>query len=149
MKENIKDNLMNFFIIVTLVNIVIFVCGSIFAPDQEITYSAFLVPIIDGLLGIIPGIVMYSKRELTVKQMLVREAVQLLSIEIIILIFTFGVSGFKLENLTLIIAEMISIAVVFVLVIVIRYFFDKKSAKMMTSNLKAFQESFSEKESQD
>ena len=71
MKENIKDNLMNFFIIVTLVNIVIFVCGSIFAPDQEITYSAFLVPIIDGALGIIPGIVMYSKRELTVKQMIV------------------------------------------------------------------------------
>ena len=54
MKENIKDNLMNFFIIVTLVNIVIFVCGSILAPDQEITYSAFLVPIIDGALGIIP-----------------------------------------------------------------------------------------------
>ena len=80
MKENIKDNLMNFFIIVTLVNIVIFVCGSIFAPDQEITYSAFLVPIIDGALGIIPGIVMYSKRELTVKQMIVREVIQLLSI---------------------------------------------------------------------
>ncbi len=149
MKENIKDNLMNFFIIVTLVNIVIFVCGTILAPDQEITYSAFLVPIIDGALGIIPGIVMYSKRELTVKQMIVREIIQLLSIELIILLFTFGISGFKPENLTLIIAEMVSIAVVFVLVIVIRYFFDKRSAKIMTSNLKAFQKSFSAKESQD
>lgn len=149
MKENIKDNLMNFFIIVTLVNIVIFVCGTILAPDQEITYSAFLVPIFDGALGIIPGIVMYSKRELTVKQMIVREIIQLLSIELIILLFTFGISGFKLENLALILAEMVSIAVVFVLVIVIRYFFDKRSAKIMTSNLKDFQKSFSAKESQD
>ena len=57
MKEHIKDNLMNFFIIVTLVNIVIFVCGSIMAPEQNLTYSAFLVPIIDGLLGIIPAAV--------------------------------------------------------------------------------------------
>ena len=149
MKENIKDNLMNFFIIVTLVNIVIFICGSIFAPDQEITYSAFLVPILDGPLGIIPGIVMYSKRELTVKQMIVREVIQLLSIELIILLFTFGISGFNLENLALIIAEMVSIAVVFVIVIVIRYFFDKRSAKIMTSNLKDFQKSFSSKESRD
>ena len=53
MKENIKDNLMNFFIIVTLVNIVIFVCGTIFAPDQEITYSAFLVPIIEQILSLL------------------------------------------------------------------------------------------------
>lgn len=149
MKENIKDNLMNFFIIVTLVNIVIFVCGTILAPDQEITYSAFLVPIIDGALGIIPGIVMYSKRELTVKQMIVREVIQLLSIELIILIFTFGINGLRIENLTLIIAEMVSIAVVFVLVIVIRFFFDKRSAKIMTSDLKEFQRSFSARESRD
>ena len=81
--------------------------------------------------------------------MIVREVIQLLSIELIILLFTFGISGFKLENLALILAEMVSIAVVFVLVIVIRYFFDKRSAKIMTSNLKDFQKSFSAKESQD
>ena len=148
MKEHIKDNLMNFFIIVTLVNIVIFICGSIFAPDQEITYSAFLVPILDGLLGIIPGLVMYSKRELTLKQMIVRNVIQLLSIELIILLFTFGASGLKFQNLTLITAEAVSIAVIFVLVIVIRFFFDKKSAKIMPADLKAFQESLAAKEDQ-
>jgi phosphoglycerol transferase MdoB-like AlkP superfamily enzyme len=92
---------------------------------------------------------MYSKRELTVKQMIVREVIQLLSIELIILIFTFGINGLRIENLTLIIAEMVSIAVVFVLVIVIRFFFDKRSAKIMTSDLKEFQRSFSAKESRD
>ena len=141
MKEHIKDNLMNFFIIVTLVNIVIFISGSLMAPEQNLTYTAFLVPIIDGLLGIIPGLVMYSKRELTVKQMIVREIIQLLSIELIILFFTFGFSGFSVEKIPLMITVAVSVAVVYVLVFVIRFFLDIRSAKKMTDDLKAFQAS--------
>ena len=137
MKEHIKDNLMNFFIIVTLVNIVIFISGSLMAPEQNLTYTAFLVPIIDGLLGIIPGLVMYSKRELTVRQMLIREVIQLLSIEAIILFFTFGFSGSL--NIKYLVVVATSVAVVYVLVIVIRYFLDIRSAKKLTDELKAFQ----------
>jgi hypothetical protein len=143
MKEHIKDNLMNFFIIVTLVNIVIFISGSLMAPEQNLTYTAFLVPIIDGLLGIIPGLVMYSKRELTVKQVIVREIIQLLSIELIILFFTFGFSGFSAEKIPLMITVAVSVAVVYVLVYVIRFFLDIRSAKKMTDDLKAFQASLS------
>ncbi len=137
MKEHIKDNLMNFFIIVTLVNIVIFACGMILMPEQQLTYTAFLVPIIDGLLGIIPGLVMYSKRELTVRQMLIREVIQLLSIEAIILFFTFGFSGSLNIKYLLVVAT--SVAVVYVMVNVIRYFLDIRSAKKLTDELKAFQ----------
>ena len=143
MKEHIKDNLMNFFIIVTLVNIVIFVCGTIMAPDQNLTYEAFLVPIIDGLLGIIPGLVMYSKRELTLKQMIIRELIQLMSIELIILFFTFGLSGFNIEKLGMVFVVAVSVAVVYILVTLIRFFLDSRSAKKMTDDLKAFQKSLS------
>ena len=143
MKEHIKDNLMNFFIIVTLVNIVIFVCGSLMAPDQNLTYEAFLVPIIDGLLGIIPGLVMYSERELTFKQMIIRELIQLISIELIILFFTFGFSGFNIEKLGMVFVVAVSVAVVYILVTLIRFFLDSRSAKKMTDDLKAFQKSLS------
>lgn len=143
MKEHIKDNLMNFFIIVTLVNIVIFVCGTIMAPDQNLTYEAFLVPIIDGLLGIIPGLVMYSKRELTLKQMIIRELIQLMSIELIILFFTFGFSGFNIEKLGMVFVVAVSVAVVYIFVTLIRFFLDSRSAKKMTDDLKAFQKSLS------
>ena len=146
MKEHIKDNLMNFFIIVTLVNIVIFVCGTLMAPDQNLTYTAFLVPIIDGFLGIIPGLVMYSKRELTLKQMIIRELIQLLSIELIILFFTFGFSGFSIEKLGMMSVVAVSVAVVYILVTLIRFFLDSRSAKKMTDDLKAFQESLSVRE---
>lgn len=141
MKEHIKDNLMNFFIIVTLVNLAIFICGTFFAPEQKITYAAFIVPILDGLLGIIPGLIMYSKRELTLKQMIVREFIQLASIELIILFFTIGVSGFNSANLLNISMVAASVAIIYVLVVLIRFFLDSRNAKKMTNDLKAFQES--------
>ena len=149
MKEHIKDNLMNFFIIVTLVNLVIFISGNLLAPEQELTYSAFLVPIIDGILGTIPGLVMYSKRELTFKQMMVREIIQLLAIELIILFFTFGFSGFSIDKLHMILVVALSVAVIYVLVTLIRFFLDSRSARKMTDDLKSFQQSLSVNEPQE
>lgn len=145
MKEHIKDNLINFFIIVTMVNIVIFICGSLFAPDQNITYAAFIVPIIDGILGSIPGLIMYSKRELTVKQMIIREVIQFFMVEIIILLFSFGFSGFRSENLNMMAIVALSVAAVYISVWVIRFFLDSRKAKKMTDDLKMFQKSLSGK----
>ncbi len=102
MREHIKNNIMSFFIIVTLVNIAIFVSGMILAPDEKLDYTAFIVPVIDGLLGVIPGLVMYSKRELTVKQIIVRDIIQLASVELIIYFFSFGFRSLTAEDLSLI-----------------------------------------------
>ena len=140
MREHIKNNLMSFFIIVTLVNIAIFLSGMILAPDDKISYTAFIVPVIDGLLGIIPGLVMYSKRELTVKQMAVREVIQLICIELIILFFMFGFSGISADQVPRLIVVIGSVAIVFVAVKVILYLFDFRTAQKMTDELKAFQE---------
>ena len=141
MREHIKNNLMSFFIIVTLVNIAIFICGIVLAPDEKLGYTAFIVPVIDGLLGVIPGLVMYSKRELTVRQMIVRDIIQLLSIELIILVFTFGFSGFSNVDISKFLAIVLSVAFVYVGVVVIMYLLDFRTAKKMTDDLKAFQKS--------
>ena len=118
MREHIKNNLMSFFIIVTLVNIAIFICGIVLAPDEKLGYTAFIVPVIDGLLGVIPGLVMYSKRELTVRQM-----------------------GFSNVDVSKFLAIVLSVAFVYVGVVVIMYLLDFRTAKKMTDDLKAFQKS--------
>ena len=141
MREHIKNSLKSFFIIVTLVNIAIFICGIVLAPDEKLGYTAFIVPVIDGLLGVIPGLVMYSKRELTVRQMIVRDIIQLLSIELIILVFTFGFSGFSNVDVSKFLAIVLSVAFVYVGVVVIMYLLDFRTAKKMTDDLKAFQKS--------
>ena len=60
--EHIKDNIMNFFIIVTLVDVAIFISGIILAPDAQLGYDSYILPVLIGFLGIIPGLIMYSKR---------------------------------------------------------------------------------------
>lgn len=139
MKEHIKDNAINFFIIVTMINIAIFVCGSILAPEQVLHYNAFIIPVIDGILGVVPGLVMYSKRELTVKQMIVRNIIQLLSIELIIVVFTFGFSKITNEQVPYMIGVVICVAFVYVAVIIIRYLLDMKTARQLNDELRAFQ----------
>ncbi len=141
MREHIKNNIMSFFIIVTLVNIAIFVSGMILAPDEKLDYTAFIVPVIDGLLGVIPGIVMYSKRELTVKQIIVRDIIQLASVELIIYFFSFGFRSLTTEDLPRLLAVVGSVAVVYVGVVAIMYALDFRTAKKMTDDLKAFQQS--------
>lgn len=132
---------MSFFIIVTLVNIAIFVSGMILAPDEKLDYTAFIVPVIDGLLGVIPGLVMYSKRELTVKQIIVRDIIQLASVELIIYFFSFGFRSLTTEDLPRLLAVVGSVAVVYVGVVAIMYALDFRTAKKMTDDLKAFQQS--------
>lgn len=141
MREHIKNNIMSFFIIVTLVNIAIFVSGMILAPDEKLDYTAFIVPVIDGLLGVIPGLVMYSKRELTVKQIIVRDIIQLASVELIIYFFSFGFRSLTTEDLPRLLAVVGSVAVVYVGVVAIMYALDFRTAKKMTDDLKAFQQS--------
>ena len=141
MREHIKNNIMSFFIIVTLVNIAIFVSGLILAPDEQLDYTAFIVPVIDGLLGVIPGLIMYSKRELTVKQIIVRDIIQLVSVELIIYFFSFGFRSLTAEDLPRLLAVVGSVAVVYVGVVAIMYALDFRTAKKMTDDLKAFQQS--------
>ena len=141
MREHIKNNIMSFFIIVTLVNIAIFVSGMILAPDEKLSYAAFIVPVVDGILGVIPGLIMYSKRELTVKQIIVRDISQLISVELIMLVFSFGFSGFDNVDVPRLIAVTGSVALVYVGVVAIMYALDFRKAKKMTDDLKAFQKS--------
>ena len=141
MREHIKNNIMSFFIIVTLVNIAIFASGMILAPDEKLSYAAFIVPVVDGLLGVIPGLVMYSKRELTVKQIIIRDIIQLISIELIMLVFSFGFSRFDNADVPRLIAVTGSVALVYVGVVAIMYALDFRTAKKMTDDLKAFQKS--------
>ena len=141
MREHIKNNIMSFFIIVTLVNIAIFICGIVLAPDEKLDYTAFIVPVIDGILGVIPGLIMYSKRELSVKQMIVRDIIQLICIELIIMVFSFGFTPITSISIPRIFAVIGSVAFVYVGVVVIMYLLDFRTAKKMTDELKAFQNS--------
>ena len=139
MKEHLKANLGGFFISVTLIDLAIFILGGILEPDIRFGYEAFIYPVIYGVLGSLPGLVMYSKKELKIKQTIVREIIQMLMIVALIIAFMFGRFKVVPDVIPQIIGVAISVMVIYVLVHFFGWLIDLKTANLMTEDLKKYQ----------
>lgn len=144
-KEHIKIVMSQFFVIVTLINLATFMIGEIFRPDQRFGYEAFLFPIIYAVIAVIPMLCMYSKKELTIKQYILKKLLLLISIEILLIFFVLGAKSLEPGNIALTVSFALSILIIFVFVHVIAWVLDWKDAKKLNSDLKLFQKRVSEK----
>lgn len=128
---------MSFFIIVTCVTLVIGVLGLIYEPDRRFGYEAYFSPLIFGLIGVVPSFVTYSKREPTIRQMIIREIFLLFVLEAMILSFGYGID---IMYGTMMFAVAGAVFAVFVLVHFFSYAIDYREATRLNAELKVFQE---------
>ncbi|MBO5241165.1 MAG: DUF3021 family protein [Lachnospiraceae bacterium] len=140
-KEFLMDTLRTFFAISTLSTIAILVLGLMFVPGQPIGqgYEAFATPLIFGLVGSVPNLVMYSKRELSVKELLIRKVVQLILVEVLVLYTAFGDAKDMWDDYTLIAAVAVSIFLIYLIVTAISWCQNYLEAKRLTEDLMKFQ----------
>ena len=138
-REFLKQIVTSFFVVVTLVTIAIGVLGNIYRPGQQFGYEAFFAPVIYGFLSMIPVAVMYSKKELTVKQLYIRKVLQLVSIELILYFVAYGIDNIKAAPKGQTIAFGISIVVVYVVEDVISGIINTNDAKKLTKMLHQYQ----------
>ena len=117
-----------------------FILGLFFQPDLRFGYEAFAYPLIYCVIGSVPGLLMYSKKELTLKQTLIREFIQMSLIIVLIITFMFG----RFKNIPELVPQIIGVSVSIVIIYVLVHFFgwlmDLKTAKVMTEDLKRFQQ---------
>ena len=134
-REFYKIAFIQFFIIVTLINIVIFVLGMIFRPDDRFGYDAFLAPIIYAAFSMIPVVLTYSKRELSLRQMIVRQVLKLLAIEGIMICIGLSGSPQLREQPVVVGCFALSVFMVFALVTLISWILDLGQARQMNIDL--------------
>ena len=139
LKEFVKSAFASYFIIVTLVNVATLVLGSIFRPEQRFGYEAFLAPLLYGALGLIPVFIMYSPKELTIKQIVTRKMAQLIVLEFILALAGFGRENLKAENLALIASFALSVFIIYMLVHVISWVLNLEMARQLTMDLHSYQ----------
>ena len=139
MKDQVKEIAGSYFISVTLINIAIFATGMLFRPEQTFGYEAFIWPLLFGLLTVIPTIIMYSKKELTVRQLLFRKAIQLLLDIVIVITAIFGGKEMNASTAAAAAGVSVSIIIVFVAVHVLEWLLARRTAKELTEELAAFQ----------
>lgn len=138
-KEFVLDCMRTFFTVVTLINIVMFFLGEYFLPDQRFGYEAFIVPVIYGLAGTLPNVVLYSGRELKIKELMVRKVIQVILTEAFVLFTAFSGAESKEVDAEIIASTAVSILVIFVIATLLDWLQNFLAAKQMTEELKKFQ----------
>ena len=138
-KELLSKMFRNYFVLVTLINAVIFVSGSIAQPDARFGYSVFIMPLIYAFAGILPQAVMYSRRELSIKEVLIRKFIQLLLIELLVNGIILGEDVLRPENTDMLKTISVCVVLVYVFANIISWILDSVSARALTRELAEFQ----------
>lgn len=138
-KELLSKMFRNYFVLVTLINVVIFVSGSIAQPDARFGYSVFIMPLIYALAGILPQAVMYSRRELSIKEVLIRKFIQLLLIELLVNGIILGENALRPEYTDMLKTISVCVVLVYVFANIISWVLDSASARTLTRELAEFQ----------
>ena len=136
-QSKLSEMMMAFFVSTACITILEGTMGMFFFPDEKLTYHAFFAPPIMGLCSVLFGFVTWSKKELTIKETLLRRGIHLLLIECLVfglnyvegIIFPFKVAIFLI----------LGIAVVFVAVYVVLWVNDSRSAKRFNKKLREYQ----------
>ena len=147
MKERIKNIAGSFFISVTLINLAILILGKILRPEQQFGYEVFAYPLIYGVIGIIPALFVRSDKELTLKQAIIKEIVQMIMTVVAIVVFIFVGQPLTRDILITASAVALSIVIIYCLVVLIGWLMDLRTARVMTEDLKRFQEESTKRES--
>ena len=145
MKEKIKKVSGSFFISVTLINVAMLILGSVLRPGQQFGYEVFIYPLLYGLIGIIPAIVTNTNKELTIKQTIIREIVQMIMTVVLIVAFMFAGNPMNRETIIAAVGVSISVVLIYILVLLIGWLLDCKTAHVMMEDLKRFQEEYADK----
>lgn len=138
MKDKIKDMLQSFFICVTLINVAMLVLGKILMPQQKFGYEVFVYPLIYGLIGMIPALIVRDGKELTVKQTVIKELIQMILTVVLLVAFIFGGSPLNGERIRMALLVALSVVLVYAGVITIGWLLDKKTADMLNEDLTRF-----------
>lgn len=141
-KELIRDMISTYFMLTTMILVVMTVLGTYFMPEVRFGYKEFEAPLTYAAWGTLPSIVLYAKKELTMKQMLVRKIIQLILIEVIVLVVALPANIIDRGNSALIISLIGCVFVIYLLTHIIEWYQDSVTAKKMTEELLLFQEKY-------
>ncbi len=136
-KDMFVKLMMTFFVVTACVTILQAVFGAVFMPDAVLSWRAFYSPPLLGALSSLLSLVTYSSRELTMKQELCRKALHLFLIEILVL--TLNRFSGNIYSTKVWIALIICVAIIYIVVNLVLYINDQKSAEKFNRQLKEYQ----------
>ncbi len=134
-KEFIASRIQVFFFLVTMILLAQVVLGNLIEPDRTLYYKDFIGTFVMAGLCMLPTVVTYSKKELSLKQMIVRHIIQLVLIEgIMITLAVMGVEPSPQKLLSIVLIA-VATAIIYALAILIMWYRQHIEAKKLTKLL--------------
>lgn len=135
--EYLKKTLMNYFIIVTGITVAMATLGLIYEPEVTFGYEAYFSPLIFGAIAVLPSFLLYSKRDLTMKQMLVRRILHFTVLELVLLGFGYITNLF--QELEVALSFALSVLMVYLFTSMASWLIDTRTAVEINKGLKRLQ----------
>lgn len=133
----LKECALQFFIITTCVNVATAIIGPVLHPDLTFGFGAFYSPVISGVLGTLPSIILYSKKELNLRQTILRKVLHLVALETLLTVLAW-LNG-NLSNVFDTLLFMFMVFAVYLVVNLIGWGLESREAKHINAGLKALQ----------
>ena len=138
----VRKVLVSFFVAVTGICAGMAVIGMQFDPGAQFGYEGFLSPLIFGAATMLLTLAGYSKRELSVREVLIRRIIQLVLIESVVLLLIYSSGG--LVSIPLTVSLALTVLLVYVTVHLVLWANDRKTAEALNEALRRMQQNKSD-----
>lgn len=138
LKSILKKCMLDFLVIQAGITLAMGIIGCINPPSYGVSHYLFFMPFVYAFFCVIPSVVVYSSKELSIKQMLVRKAIHFVLIELIVMLISYKTG--VLASTFMRIAIPLSAAAVYIMVNVLEYLFCKLEADTMTKKIQCVRE---------
>ena len=138
-KERLGEAFRLYFILVTMITILLMVVGLIFDSGRTFSYEAFFSPLFYAFIGVIPVFFFQSDKELSMKGFIIRSIIQILIIEAAILLIVFKAPNIPSDRIEVVLSIAVGILIVYILSLVVEYIFELTQAREMNIYLEEYQ----------
>lgn len=138
-KEKLAEAFRLYFILVTLITVLLLILGMTLDPDRTFGYEVFFSPLIYGAIGVVPVFFFRKEQEISMKKLLIQRVITLGFIEAVMLALAFSASSIPTEKKSVVIGIAAGIVVVFLLSIAVEYMFELGEARAINKALAEYQ----------
>ena len=138
-KERLGEAFRLYFILVTLITILLMVVGMLFDSDRTLSYDAYFSPLFYAFIGVIPVFFVQSDKELSMKRLIIRNVLYVLIVEAAILLIVFKAPNIPSDRIEVVISIAVGVLVVFILSLIVEYIFELTQANEMNAYLEEYQ----------
>ena len=143
-KEKLYEAFRLYFILVTLISILIMILGLWLDSDRVLGYDVFISPLFFAAVCIIPVFFIGNDKEISMKRLLLKNVLTLAFVEAAVLIIAFNSKSIPTERRSVVLALAVGITVIYILTIVIEYIFELNESKLFNEALDKYQKTYDE-----